>query len=150
MAATIKQVAKLADVSPATVSYVLNGTGTVTETTRQRVLQADVPQVMVVLSMPHQSRHDLVGVLFHQPFRADRIRSTLQVGNDLRHIEPEFELQPYVRALLAGQWASHFDADVLLVQDAHDPGHRRSDRVGSIAGFAQGGTDQSFNFHGPS
>ena len=40
MAATIKQVAKLADVSPATVSYVLNGTGTVTETTRRRVLQA--------------------------------------------------------------------------------------------------------------
>jgi DNA-binding LacI/PurR family transcriptional regulator len=40
MAATIKQVAELADVSTATVSYVLNGTGTVTEATRQRVLGA--------------------------------------------------------------------------------------------------------------
>lgn len=40
MAATIKQVAALADVSTATVSYVLNGTGTVTEATRRRVLDA--------------------------------------------------------------------------------------------------------------
>ncbi|SRR6266545_1603615 len=40
MAATIKQVAKLAEVSTATVSYVLNGTGTVTEATRRRVLDA--------------------------------------------------------------------------------------------------------------
>jgi len=40
MAATIKQVAELADVSTTTVSYVLNGTGTVTEATRQRVLGA--------------------------------------------------------------------------------------------------------------
>jgi LacI family transcriptional regulator/LacI family repressor for deo operon, udp, cdd, tsx, nupC, and nupG len=40
MAATIKQVAALADVSTATVSYVLNGTGTVTEATRLRVMDA--------------------------------------------------------------------------------------------------------------
>lgn len=40
MAATIKQVANLARVSTATVSYVLNGTGTVTPETRQRVLDA--------------------------------------------------------------------------------------------------------------
>src|SRR4051812_15340696 len=40
MATTIKQVAKLAAVSAATVSYVLNGTGTVTEATRLRVLEA--------------------------------------------------------------------------------------------------------------
>jgi DNA-binding LacI/PurR family transcriptional regulator len=40
MAATIKQVASLAGVSTATVSYVLNGTGTVTEETRRRVLGA--------------------------------------------------------------------------------------------------------------
>jgi DNA-binding LacI/PurR family transcriptional regulator len=40
MAATIKQVAALADVSTATVSYVLNGTGTVTEATRRRVMDA--------------------------------------------------------------------------------------------------------------
>ena len=40
MAATIKQVAKLADVSTATVSYVLNGTGSVTDATRRRVLAA--------------------------------------------------------------------------------------------------------------
>jgi len=38
--ATIKQVADLAGVSTATVSYVLNGTGTVTEAVKQRVLQA--------------------------------------------------------------------------------------------------------------
>ncbi|HEU4328073.1 MAG TPA: LacI family DNA-binding transcriptional regulator [Roseiflexaceae bacterium] len=40
MSATIKQVAERAGVSTATVSYVLNGTGTVTEATRQRVLDA--------------------------------------------------------------------------------------------------------------
>ncbi len=40
MAATIKQVAELAEVSTATVSYVLNGTGTVTDATRRRVLSA--------------------------------------------------------------------------------------------------------------
>jgi LacI family transcriptional regulator/LacI family repressor for deo operon, udp, cdd, tsx, nupC, and nupG len=40
MAATIKQVASLARVSTATVSYVLNGTGTVTQETRQRVQAA--------------------------------------------------------------------------------------------------------------
>src|SRR5919199_131142 len=40
MAATIKEVAKLAEVSTATVSYVLNGTGTVTDATRRRVLDA--------------------------------------------------------------------------------------------------------------
>lgn len=40
MSATIKQVAKRANVSAATVSYVLNGTGTITEATRQRVLAA--------------------------------------------------------------------------------------------------------------
>jgi LacI family transcriptional regulator/LacI family repressor for deo operon, udp, cdd, tsx, nupC, and nupG len=38
--ATIKDVAELAQVSTATVSYVLNGTGVVTEATRQRVLAA--------------------------------------------------------------------------------------------------------------
>jgi DNA-binding LacI/PurR family transcriptional regulator len=40
MAATIRQVAELAEVSTTTVSYVLNGTGTVTEATRRRVLGA--------------------------------------------------------------------------------------------------------------
>ncbi len=38
--ATIKDVAKRAQVSTATVSYVLNGTGAVTEATRRRVLEA--------------------------------------------------------------------------------------------------------------
>lgn len=38
--ATIKQVADMAGVSTATVSYVLNGTGTVTDGVKQRVLQA--------------------------------------------------------------------------------------------------------------
>lgn len=38
--ATMKEVAERANVSTATVSYVLNGTGTVTEPTRQRVLAA--------------------------------------------------------------------------------------------------------------
>src|SRR5439155_27333401 len=40
MPATIKQVANLAHVSTATVSYVLNRTGSVTEATRRRVLAA--------------------------------------------------------------------------------------------------------------
>ncbi|MCS6840474.1 MAG: LacI family transcriptional regulator [Roseiflexus sp.] len=40
MQATIKQVAQRAGVSIATVSYVLNGTGAVTDETRQRVLDA--------------------------------------------------------------------------------------------------------------
>jgi DNA-binding LacI/PurR family transcriptional regulator len=40
MPTTIKQVADLAHVSTATVSYVLNGTGSVTEQTRRRVLAA--------------------------------------------------------------------------------------------------------------
>lgn len=40
MVATIKQVAERAGVSSATVSYVLNGTGTVTAATRQRVIDA--------------------------------------------------------------------------------------------------------------
>ncbi len=40
MQATIKQVAQRAGVSVATVSYVLNGTGIVTDETRQRVLDA--------------------------------------------------------------------------------------------------------------
>lgn len=40
MAVTIKQVAERAKVSNATVSYVLNGTGSVTNETRQRVLDA--------------------------------------------------------------------------------------------------------------
>lgn len=40
MQATIKQVAQRAGVSIATVSYVLNGTGVVTDETRQRVLDA--------------------------------------------------------------------------------------------------------------
>src|SRR5688500_7480305 len=38
--ATIKQVASAAGVQPATVSYVLNGTGSVSAATRQRVLAA--------------------------------------------------------------------------------------------------------------
>src|SRR5919199_6890660 len=38
--ATIKQVAELAGVRPATVSYVMNGTGSVSPATRARVLSA--------------------------------------------------------------------------------------------------------------
>src|SRR5690242_3145256 len=57
MAATIKQVAQLADVSPATVSYVLNGTGTVTETTRRRVLKA----VETLGYQPHYAARSMRG-----------------------------------------------------------------------------------------
>jgi LacI family transcriptional regulator/LacI family repressor for deo operon, udp, cdd, tsx, nupC, and nupG len=57
MAVTIKQVAQLADVSPATVSYVLNGTGTVTETTRRRVLQA----VEALGYQPHYAARSMRG-----------------------------------------------------------------------------------------
>lgn len=50
MQATIKQVAARAGVSTATVSYVLNGTGTVTDETRRRVLDA-------VTALHYQPRH---------------------------------------------------------------------------------------------
>lgn len=50
MQATIKQVAQRAGVSVATVSYVLNGTGVVTNDTRQRVLDA-------VAELNYQPRH---------------------------------------------------------------------------------------------
>lgn len=50
MAVTIRQVASLAQVSTTTVSYVLNGTGTVTEATRSRVLAA-------VASLGYQPHH---------------------------------------------------------------------------------------------
>jgi LacI family transcriptional regulator/LacI family repressor for deo operon, udp, cdd, tsx, nupC, and nupG len=50
MQATIKQVAARAGVSTATVSYVLNGTGTITEETRRRVLDA-------VTELNYQPRH---------------------------------------------------------------------------------------------
>jgi LacI family transcriptional regulator/LacI family repressor for deo operon, udp, cdd, tsx, nupC, and nupG len=50
MQATIKQVAERAGVSTATVSYVLNGTGTVTDETRRRVMDA-------VAELRYQPRH---------------------------------------------------------------------------------------------
>ncbi|MEN9936279.1 MAG: hypothetical protein RLZZ387_2858 [Chloroflexota bacterium] len=50
MQATIKQVAQMAGVSTATVSYVLNGTGTVTDETRRRVMEA-------VAVLDYQPRH---------------------------------------------------------------------------------------------
>lgn len=55
MAVTIKQVARLADVSTTTVSYVLNGTGSVTEATRQRVLEA----VAALDYQPHYAARSL-------------------------------------------------------------------------------------------
>jgi DNA-binding LacI/PurR family transcriptional regulator len=50
MQATIKQVAQRAGVSTATVSYVLNGTGTVTDETRRRVMDA-------VADLHYEPRH---------------------------------------------------------------------------------------------
>lgn len=50
MQATIKEVAQRAGVSTATVSYVLNGTGTVTDETRRRVMDA-------VAELDYQPRH---------------------------------------------------------------------------------------------
>nr|HRC75861.1 LacI family DNA-binding transcriptional regulator [Kouleothrix sp.] len=84
MAATIKQVAELADVSTATVSYVLNGTGTVTAATRQRVLDA-VAQLNYQPSHAARSMrgrsHTLGLVLAGQPGRlADPALADLLAG----------------------------------------------------------------------
>jgi DNA-binding LacI/PurR family transcriptional regulator len=57
MAITIKQVAERAQVSTATVSYVLNGTGTVTEATRQRVFDA----VATLGYQPHHAARSMRG-----------------------------------------------------------------------------------------
>ncbi|GAB4110432.1 MAG: LacI family DNA-binding transcriptional regulator [Roseiflexaceae bacterium] len=57
MAVTIKQVAERAQVSTTTVSYVLNGTGTVTEATRQRVLDA----VSALGYQPHHAARSMRG-----------------------------------------------------------------------------------------
>ena len=57
MAVTIKQVAERAQVSTATVSYVLNGTGTVTEATRQRVFDA----VATLGYQPHHAARSMRG-----------------------------------------------------------------------------------------
>jgi LacI family transcriptional regulator/LacI family repressor for deo operon, udp, cdd, tsx, nupC, and nupG len=57
MAITIRQVASLAQVSTTTVSYVLNGTGTVTEATRRRVLAA----VATLGYQPHYAARSMRG-----------------------------------------------------------------------------------------
>jgi hypothetical protein len=44
--------------------------------------------------------------------------------------------------------AADFDAHVLRLQQFHDPRQRGADRVGAVAGFAQGGLDQGFGVHG--
>ena len=84
MATTIKQVAELAEVSPATVSYVLNGTGTVTDATRRRVLDAvarlNYQPSHAARSMRGRS-HTLGVVLPGQPGRlADPALSELLAG----------------------------------------------------------------------
>src|SRR5687767_7864582 len=71
-------------------------------------------------------------------------RFSAQAGNDLRHVEPEFKLQAHVLAFLAGQAATHGDAHVLCLQDAHDPRQRRADGIRPVAGFAQGRADERF------
>ena len=69
--ATIRDVARHADVSVASVSRVLNGTGVVNESTRQRILQA----IDVLRYVPHSgarslstSRTDTVGVILPDLF----------------------------------------------------------------------------------
>lgn len=74
--------------------------------------------------------------------------SCLQAGNDLRHVEPEFELQAHVLALLPGQTAAHLDANVLRLQDAHDLGQRRAYGLSPVAGFALARAEERFNVHG--
>lgn len=70
-AATIRDVARHADVSVASVSRALNGTGAVNESTRQRILQA----IDVLRYVPHSgarslstSRTDTVGVILPDLF----------------------------------------------------------------------------------
>src|SRR5688500_4811236 len=76
--------------------------------------------------------------------------TALQAGNDLRHAEPDFKLHTHVLAFLARQRPAHGDANVLRIQDAHDPGHRRAYRVRPIPSFAQGSGNECFSVHGPS
>jgi LacI family transcriptional regulator/LacI family repressor for deo operon, udp, cdd, tsx, nupC, and nupG len=84
MATTIKQVASLAGVSTATVSYVLNGTGTVTEETRRRVLEA-------------------VAELDYQPSHAARsLRGRSHTLGQALHAFPGRLANPTLAELLAG------------------------------------------------
>ncbi|NTV61975.1 MAG: LacI family transcriptional regulator [Oscillochloris sp.] len=71
--ATIKDVAERANVSTATVSYVLNGTGTVGEATRQRVLAAvaDLGYLPSHAARSLRSRSQTLGLLL--PTRAARL-----------------------------------------------------------------------------
>lgn len=84
MVATIKDVAERAKVSTATVSYVLNGTGTVTAATRQRVLEA----VAALNYHPHhaarsmRSRTRTLGLVLpaHSPGLSDPALAELVAG----------------------------------------------------------------------
>ncbi|MDZ4716946.1 MAG: LacI family DNA-binding transcriptional regulator [Roseiflexaceae bacterium] len=71
MAITIRQVASLAQVSTTTVSYVLNGTGTVTEATRRRVLAA----VTTLGYQPHHAARSMRG-------RSETLGLVLQAHSD--------------------------------------------------------------------
>src|SRR5690606_42060772 len=76
--------------------------------------------------------------------------SALEAGHDLRHVEAQLQLHAHVVALLARQRATSFDAHVFRVQDADDLRHGRTDGVGAVARFAEGGAEEVFSVHGRS
>lgn len=82
--ATIKDVAERARVSTATVSYVLNGTGTVTEATRQRVLAAvnelNYQPNYAARSLRSRSRTLGVALPVHAPRLEDPVLAELLSG----------------------------------------------------------------------
>jgi LacI family transcriptional regulator/LacI family repressor for deo operon, udp, cdd, tsx, nupC, and nupG len=102
MAATIKQVAERAGVSVATVSYVLNGTGTITEATRQRVLTA-------------------VNELHYQPHHAARsLRSRSRTLGLLLPEQPGRLADPALAEVLAGAMEAASQAGYSLLLVASD------------------------------
>src|SRR5690606_29244165 len=68
----------------------------------------------------------------------------------LRHVEAQLQLHAHVLALLARERAAGFDAHVLRLQDADDLRHGRTDGIGAVACFAEGGAEESFKVHGRS
>jgi predicted secreted protein len=81
------------------------------------------------------------------PRGAHRRRSLLQACDDFRHAKSQFELKPYVFALLARQVAPHLDTHILGLQNAQEPGHRRAYGVRPVTCLAQRRSQKGFDVH---
>src|SRR3546814_12298918 len=79
-----------------------------------------------------------------------RAESALEAGQDLGHVDAQFELHAHVLAFLPRQGAAGLDAHVLRLQDAPDPRQRRAAGIGPIARFAEGCPEESFCVHSTS